>query len=278
MLLQEVTGGGNFFAENAALIDTILQLLLIILPFIITWYIRTYVKDSANEKQAAAIVNLANSAINYAENLDSRGELDNLQLSPEFSKGLHKLNLAGGWMEQELKRAGIEMTNEEAQQWITSEFQKRIGGVQMVGTIAESARTAVELIQSLEQSGQLILPPDADRIIHLAELAADWTVTQLARQGATISREEALIWVRAEFLNAAQTNIDHLPTNERLANLARQAVSFLKELKASGQLAISGQNIETDIAAAWLLTEAAKQGLLVATDDIASALNVAMRQ
>lgn len=277
MLMQAVTGNGNFFTENAALIDTILQLLLIIIPIFITWYIRTYVKGTTAEKKVAAIVNIANAAMDYTEALDNRGEFDTLKLSPEFSKGLHKLNLASEWMEQELKRSGIEISNEEAQKWITSEFQKRVGDVQMVGSIAESACAAIELVQSLERNGLIELPPDADRVAQLAELAADWVVAQLAQQGVSISRQEALIWVRAELLNAIQMQIDTLPTNERLANLANQAVIFLKELKDSGQLVISGKNVETDIATAWLLTEAAKQGLLVTTGDVASALNVAMQ-
>lgn len=272
MLLQEATGNGNFFTENAALIDAILQLLLVIVPFIITWYIRTYVKGTTAEKEAAAIVNIANAAMDYVENLDNRGEFDNLQLPPEFSKGLHKLNLAGEWMEQELKRAGIEISNEEAQKWIASEFQKRVGDVRMVGSIAEAARSAVDLIRGLERSGLVALPPGVDEITYLAEMAADWVVTQLAEQGASISREEALTWVRAELLNTFQLQEDDLPTNDRLAKLARQAVAFLQELKASGKLAISGANVETDIATAWLLTEVAKQGLVVTSDQVAKAM------
>lgn len=277
MYFQQVAGNGNFFTENAALIDAMLQLLLIIAPLVATWYIRTYVNGTVSEKQVGAIVHLANAAIDYVENMDNRGEFDSLQLPPDFSKGLHKLKLAGEWMEQELKRTGIKMSDEEAQTWISSEFQKRMGGVRMVDAIATSARMAVELVQSLEQNGLLTVPPGADRIFHLAELAADWTVAQLARQGSTVSREEALNWVRAELLNFIQMDIDTLPTNERLANLARQAVAFMKELKASGQLRISGTHAEADIAGAWLLTEAAKQGLIVATDDIAAALNTALQ-
>lgn len=278
MLMQEVTGSGNFFTENAALIDAILQLLLIIVPIIITWYIRTYVKGTAAEKEVAAIVNIANAAMDYIENLDNQGEFEDLQLSPEFSKGLHKLTLAGEWMEQELNRAGIKMTDAEAQKWIASEFQKRVGNVRMVGSLAASARTAVELVQSLEQSGLMEFSPEADRVTYLAELAADWVVAQLAQQGASISRAEALTWVRAELLNNIQLRVNNLPTSDRLENLAQQAIVFLNECKASGQITISGKNIETDIATAWLLTEAAKQGLRVNTDDIASALDMTMQQ
>ncbi len=266
-------------SSNKDLLDILVQLLIVVIPVVISWFIRTYVRGSVAERDLAAVIRLSNAAIDYVENLDKRGELD---LPSKVKKGGYKLKLAGQWLESELQRAGIKISDQEAQQWIASEFQKRIGNVQMVGTIAQLTGAAVDLIQNLEQSGLVDPPPNIDRITHLAGLAADWVVAQFARLGARISREEALIWVRAELLHRLQTESSTLPVDEQLTNLAKQAVSFLDKLKASGQLTIqpgpSGANVETDIAVAWLLTKAAKQGMAVTPNQIAEVVIAALRQ
>lgn len=269
----------EFISSNKDLLDVLVQVLIVVIPVVITWFIRTYIRGTAAEKDVAAIVRLANAAIDYVENLDQRGELD---LPPAVKKGGYKLKLAGRWLESELKRTGITLTDEQARQWIASEFQKRLGDVRMVGAIAQLTGTAVDLIQSLERSRLVEPPPEVDRLTYLAGLAADWIIAQLARQGASISREEALTWVRAELLKRLQVQIEGLPADTRLAQLARQAVAFLEELKVGGRLAVrsgtAGADIETDIATAWLLTEAARQGLTVTSDQITQAVATALRQ
>ncbi|MCP5095499.1 MAG: hypothetical protein GY943_08100 [Chloroflexi bacterium] len=109
------------------------------IPIIITWYAQTYVKGTHNERHLAAVVRISNSAIDYVENLDNRGELT---ISENASKGLQKLSTAGAWMEQELKGMGISMSNEEAQRWIASEFQNRVGVVVTVGKLGQLAGTS----------------------------------------------------------------------------------------------------------------------------------------
>src|SRR3972149_5306826 len=107
-------------------LDILVQLLVVVIPILLSWFVRTYVKSSTAEKEVAAIVRLSNAAIDFVENLDKRGEL---ALPPDVKKGSHKLKLAAEWMESELKRAGISVTDDEAKKWIASEFQKRMGGV-----------------------------------------------------------------------------------------------------------------------------------------------------
>ncbi len=259
------------------ILNLIVQVILIVVPVLITWFVRTYVRGSRAEHDIAAITRLSNSAIDYVENLDKRGDLN---LPPEVSKGAQKLQLAGEWLEGELKRAGISMTNEEAQKWVSSEFQKRLGGVKMVGTLAELAATAVDMVRNLERDGLIDLPADLDRVSYLAELAADWVVAQYARQGASISREEALTWVRADLLRSMQVVSSNLPNHVQLAELAKKAVAFLQKLKDSNMVTIqpgsSGEDVDFDIATAWLLTEAAKQGLTVTSDQIAEAMLAAL--
>ena len=54
---------------------------------------------------------------------------------------------------------------------ISSEFQKRLGDVKMVGTTAELAKDAIEIIRQLEKSGLLELPPDVDKVSYMIELS-----------------------------------------------------------------------------------------------------------
>lgn len=261
------------------ILDVVTQLLIIVVPVIISWYIRTYVRGTAAEKDIAAIVRLANNAIDYAENLDKRGDLN---LPPSFSKGKYKLKLAGEWLEKELQRANISITNEAAEQWISSEFQKRVGDVLMVGNLSQLAKTAVTIVREIEQNNLLNLPPEMDRVTYLVDLAADWLIVQAAEGGVDVTREDAMTWVRAEILQSLQIADESLPTNQQLEKLAQQALAFLVRLKESGKFSIqsgpAGGNMETDLALAWLLTETAKRGLSVTTDEIALALHTAVQQ
>ncbi len=262
------------------ILDVVIQVLLIVLPILITWFIRTYVRGAKSERDIAAIVRLSNVAIDYVENLDKRGDLT---LPPDISKGAAKLSAAGEWLEAELKRAGIKISNDEARKWIAAEFQKRVGDVRMVGTIAQLAKDSVDTILRLDQSGIVSLPSEIERVAYLSGLAADWIVAELAKLGGSISREEALIWARAELANRMGAQISGLGTpvqsvQDRLDQLAKQAVNFVEELKIQGQIAVPGEEMEADLAVAWLLTESAKQGLAVNSAQIADALTKINRQ
>lgn len=261
-------------ASNKDVLDIVLQLIVLVVPIVISWFIRTYVKGTVSEKNLAAIVRLSNSAIDFVENLDNNKQLN---VPPGAQKGVEKLKLAANWLEGELNRAGIKMTDEEAQKWISSEFQKRVGDIRPVTQIAEVTHSAVDLILNVERTNMVELPPEVDRIAYLAGLAADWSLAQLAmKKWTNISREEALTWARAELVQRLQGPVGEAPAANPLAKLAQGAVEFLQQLKAGGRLAVqpgaAGENIEADVATAWLLTEAAKQGLTVTSSQIAEAI------
>ena len=117
-------------ASISETIDQVFQVIMLLLPIVAavaTWFLRTYVKSAKVEKDVAAIIRLSNAAIDFAEDLDKRGDLGKyLEMwnMPEdvinlTSDGLKKLNLAGKWLETELGRQGIQMTDEEAKALLT---------------------------------------------------------------------------------------------------------------------------------------------------------------
>ncbi len=289
----------EFLAANKDLLDALTQLLLLVLPVMITWFIRNYVKGAKSEKDIAAIVQLANSAIDFVENLDSQGKLN---LPPEVKKGAYKLQLGSQWLVGELDRAGIKMTNEQAQTWLASEFQKRVGDVRPVSDLARLAQAAVEQIVRLQQSGVLELPPGTDQLTYWAGLAADWILTNLPVSWTNISRDEALTWARAALLDrmTPQTPpnppfpiiktsppaplalptvvpVVTLPLTMRLAQLADQAINFVTQAQAHASPAVQPVASTTDLALAWLLTEAVRQGLPVTADQLSEAVQTALR-
>lgn len=267
----------EFFGRYRELLDFIIQGFLVVIPLILTWFVRTYVRGTALERKLGAIVRLSNTAIDYAENLDKRGQINPTE---RLSKGGQKLQLAGQWMESELKRMGISMSDEEARQWISAEFQKRMGEVHMVDTLADLARRGASLIQKLDENGLIEGGPSEERLAYMAGLAADWVVAQYAREGAVISREEAITWVRAELLQMLQLGGAALAGGGQLPELATRAVAFLEEIRGSTALAdhseAMGFPAEIDIATAWLLTEAAKQGHLFTAEEISAEIGKAM--
>lgn len=65
-----------------------------------------------------------------------------------------------------------------------------------------------------------------------------------------------------------------------LATLARDAAALIRALKAQGQLPVrpgaSGEEIEEEIAIAWLLAEVARRGLVVSSAEIMQAVTTAL--
>ncbi len=266
----------NFFAQNKDVMDVLLQLVYLVVPVVISWLIRTYVRNSNYEKQVANIVRLSNAAIDYVENLEKRGDL----VVPEgIKKGQQKLAVASGWLEEELNTNGIKVTTEEASRWISAEFQKRIGGVHTSSISQDVTNMAVDLIQGMLEGGNLVdLVKDQDKLDTLVALAADWYSARLSEQrGVRINRDEAETWIRAELLNRLQ--IKQLPSGDSLLDLARQSVAYVNGLKASGRLAQRSGAVEfdVDIAAAWMLTEALQLGMDVTPEEIANAVNTVIR-
>lgn len=255
---------------TGSILDLVVQVILIVVPILITWFIRTYVRGSRAERDIAAITHLSNMAIDYVENLDKSGRLD---VPPDVSKGLHKLNTAGEWMETELNRAGIQISQEEATRWISAEFQKRVGDVRMVGTLEKMAQQAVALIDDLERKGLITVPSEAERLLFLTDMAADWMLTQVTEEGAKVSREEAIAWVRAELLKRLD---EEGQGGETLETLAARAVAFLEKLRAENRLTVTGRDVESDLVVAWMLAEAARRGLVVSSAEVAAAAREAL--
>jgi len=211
-------------------LDLILQLLLIVVPVIVSWYARTYIKNTAAEKQIGAIVRLAGAAIDYVEDLDKRGDL---VLSPGSRKSIAKLNQAAEWMESELHRNGIKISTEEAQNWISSEFQKRIGKPQSRQDLAEQASTAVNLLQSLEGEQFYSLMDQPERLAFLAQFAADWMISRNSH--IQISKTEAMSWINAEILQRLQP--EQLPSDSLPGDPVHQVPMLKQGLSARGLVA-----------------------------------------
>lgn len=266
-------------------LDRVFQVIMLILPIVAavaTWFLRTYVKSAKVEKDVAAIVRLSNAAIDFAEDLDKRGELGKyLKMwdMPEdvislTSNGLKKLSLAGKWLESELGRQGIQVTDEEAKAWIASQFQSRVGDIGRERGIAARTEEAVSLLNALQQSGLITLPADGTRVAMLGDAVANWVIGQLDAGEADILREEALARVEGQLVLKPQASAEPVPSplESQLTDLARQSVQYVEQLKASHQLTLPA----VDIALAWVLTEVTKRGLPVTTDQIASEVHAAL--
>ena len=268
------------------IINLVFQVLMLALPIatvLITWFVRNYVKSANAEKSLAAIAQVSSAAVDYAEDLDKRGELakylklwnvsdDVVNLA---SDGLKKLNIAGKWAESEFSRQGIKMTDEEAQAWIASEFQKRQRGTGLEQGTTDRIGDAASLLSTLEQSGVISLPADAGQATLLASKVAEWLTTQQNKQSADLQHQEALVQLQAQL--TAQPQIPVVPTGPsveaQLMQLATQSVQYVEQLKAGHRLTLP----EVDIALAWVLTEVTKQGLVVTTDQITSSVGTAFQ-
>jgi len=281
------------FEQINQTLNMVFQLLMLVLPIaaaILTWFLRTYVKSAKAEKDVAAITRLANAAIDFAEDLDKRGELgkylkmwnmpdDVINLT---SDGLKKLNLAGKWLESELNRQGIQMTDEEAKSWIAAQFQDRVGDLGQDRGIAERTQEVVSLIQALAGSGLVSLPADPVRASQLADQIAAWALAQQKKEPGDQLRDDVVARIRTQLSGgsalpavAAAPPVPAVPTAEaQLADLARQSIQYVEELKVGHDLTLP----EVDIAVAWVLTEVTKRGLAVTTDQIARAVSHAFTE
>ncbi|MEW5956508.1 MAG: hypothetical protein AB1801_02210 [Chloroflexota bacterium] len=268
--------------------ELITQIAIIAAPIVFSWFIQNYRKSVLNsqaETQLATIVRLTNVAIDYVEDLDKRGDLekvlDILPLPAEIvkssSKGIKKLGVASHWLESELQRAGIGITDEKAREWVSAEFRKRVGDVKMGTTVAKHVQDAVTIVQNLDQNGLIELSPTTERFTQLAGLAADWVLVQLDQDGVQVPREDILARTRAELLRKRQAQIadTELSTGERLTLLAEQAVRFLEGRQIGDQLS---ELSDKQLAAAWVLTEALKQGLNVKPEQIADVIDEVLGQ
>lgn len=268
----------DFFRENQALFNGLVDLVMIGAPIFITWFIRNYVKSASDEKKLALASELANLSIGYVEDLHKNGRLNdilkNFNLSDEFiegaSTGLKKLHLASATLETELEKRGIKMTREEAEKVIRGEFQKVAEGLEAKHDITNRAKELIELITILREAGVI---PDLKTPAGPAALLPQ--AAQFIEGSSTPAPQPAQLIEALPNDQPSPPPEPPLPSTEtHLAELARQSVAYVDELKSIKQLTLP----EGDIAAAWILTEVTKQGLEVNTEQIANAVYEAFAQ
>jgi hypothetical protein len=272
----------DIIEENKDLLDLLMQLLIIVLPLIFTWFVRTHVKSEQAQKRLASIVRLSNIAIDYAEDLDKRGDLDKYlrmynvseDIITNASRGIQKLNLAGIFVEEELEKLGVRVTVEEAKAWIASEFQSRVGDIGRERTAVERAKEAVAVLLALDESGLIDLTDNIDHTLHIADQVSEWILQQMDGADSEVAAHEVRLRVRKALVGEA-TPVSvpaTAPQAARLEDLAEQAVRYVEELKQTHELAVD----EVDVATGWLLTEATKRHLAVTAEQIARAVRGAM--
>jgi hypothetical protein len=246
----------------SALIQEIAPVVISLIVAWLAWLVRSYLSSLGDEKKLAAIRQVASAAIDYAEDLDKRGDLEKilgrLGLAEEVvnhpSAGIKKLHVAGKWVEGELQRFGIGLSEEEAQQWIAAEFQKRLAGLKM---------NPAQLVQLPGVMNQL---PELDP----AKLAGPLPVGPMGpapvQPGLIVPAQlqPAEPFAEPESPAVAPISVSEAEQNE-LANLAQQAVDYVAALKTTRELTVP----DIDIATAWMLTEVTKRGLEVTPAQIA---------
>lgn len=256
---------------------TFLLALLVATAISAAWMFSRYLRSVLAQNRLAATRQLANVAIDYVEDLDRRGELS--QPAGSDSQA-YKRELAARRLSSQLQEAGFTISDEQAQVWVAAEFHQRSGNQPPVAKIAELARASLDMAQQLEQARLVEPPANVNSWVFLAGLAADWLTVELAKSGVNLSRDQAVVWVRGEILHRLQMNAAQVTLDDPLARLAREAVEFMQDLKASGRMTIrpgaSGGSVEMDVAAGYLITEVAKRGMAVTADQIYEAIEAAL--
>lgn len=264
---------------NKDVLDVIIQVVVVAFPIILAFIIRNYLKGSKYEKDCAAIVQLANSAIDYVENLDKTGQLN---LPPDVKKGVFKLQSAAQWLSDQLKDAGINMSPDEAKTWVSSEFQKRMGDPRPVKEIAQQASQAVKLVLAMEKAGAIQLPPTEDRILHDADLAASLVLASLSALWPSLTKDDVLPFTVAELLKNAPSSVQLPSPQDPLTQLANDAIRYVDQLKSKGALTLqpgaSGANVEDNLVLARAISNAAERQIPASVEQISEAVALALKQ
>jgi hypothetical protein len=257
----------------------LVQLMLVIFGIWGLSLLYIYVRSVNAGRTVDIITRFANVGIDLAENLDQTGKLD---VPPEYEKGAYKLKIASDFAGAELERVGVIVSTENAEKWVSSQFQKRLGDVRPVNDVATLTEESVDLVLDLEKRGVLETPTELERESYLAGLVADLVQTKLAAKNwASVPRDELVVAARSELLARLASEATDEEKQDPLVGLAREAVAFVQQLKAQGQLSVqpgtANENVEADVATAWLLTEVAKRGLTVSSTQIMEAVTKALR-
>ena len=259
----------NVLAQSDTLMSLLTQVVLVVVPIFLTWFARNFVKTNEQQKELGIIARLANAGIDYAEDVDKRGEVqgfyDLLKLSPaarvETSKGLQKLQLAGNWLVAELEKRGIKTTEQDAQKWVAAEFQNRIGSVSVVRPAAEISKDVANLIDELDRKGLIQLPANLAQVNDLTLSLANWIVDRVgdsSPEKRELQRQEAVTTLRSKIEEKAALSAPGggSADDQKLRDLTSAAVAYVQQIKTQYTLTMP----ERDVAAAWLLTEITKQG------------------
>lgn len=229
-------------SESINLVFQILMLMLPIAAALIVWFLRTYVRSTKAEKTLATIVRVSNAAIDFAEDLDQRGELAKYlkawnvpdDMVGVAKNGLKKIQLAGHWAESEFARLGIKLSNTEAQAWIAAEYQRRQGGAGPEQPPTERTAPSASPSNVIKPGDLMGSPPGVQ--------------TPPAGPPPDVSAEA------------------------ELAQLAAQAVHYVEQLKTGQQIDVP----VSEVASGYVQIEVARQRLKVTEDQIASAVATAI--
>jgi hypothetical protein len=196
------------------LLQLLVQIVIVVVPILLSWFARNYVKSSADQKKLGLITSVAQLAVDYAEDLGQRKEVDDalqkLGLPPDqianLSSGLKKLNVASHWMSDQLAQVGIKATPEEAKAWVASEFQRQMGGVAAAQPAAETVKQVTGLIDQLDKQGLIQMPAGAAEMTQFVNFLANWVVTQLGAldpDKKALQHEQAVVLLNAKLAEKA---------------------------------------------------------------------------
>lgn len=276
-----------FVNQTSGLLGVVVQIIVIVIPIVLSWFVRTYINSNEKREQLGVIVQLANSAIDYAEDLDKRGDLgsvaDKLDISDDragrMSKGLQKLNVASTWLTDELKRFDVDVEQEDAKKWIASEFRHRLSNIAVTRPAAEIAVEVTKLLDELEARKLVILPKNTGQAVEFTGFLANWIVNQLGESDKgkkEFQREEATNILKEKLLTNTQSTSSGLTPVIRgsINDIAQSAVAYVMEIKSVRPLPAS----ERDLAIARTQMEATRQGLTVSIEEIGRAVDAALAE
>jgi hypothetical protein len=274
-----------------SLYQAVFSTLVVVIPAVLAWHARNYLKSANSRRQVGVIADLADAAINYAEDVDRRGEREQLynsldlpdDMAGELSPGRQKLYLASSWLADELRRMGIGRIGlEEAAKWVAAEYQEKVGDLHSAKSIAQLTDRAADLLNQLGRAGHVTLPKSPLDAASMLQAITDWAAKQVEDAGSdrTLQRELAMARISPRTLMATSANSrsgSRISTEVRLAMLAQRAAEYAAELK-KGKSSTTLPFPEKDIAKAWLVQHFQEDDLAVTPEQVDKALTDALEQ
>lgn len=247
------------------------------------WLARNYMVLTESQKRIDILPRLANAAINYAEDVDQRGDREaayhNLDLPDGMvtnpSAGHQKLALASSWLVEEAKKQGLKrMSVEQASRWVAAEFQRNVNDMRAAHSVSARTDMAAELLNQLGHDGHIVLPSNNFETVALIQGIADWAATgREGKDNKIILRDIAMARIAPQTLmmggaNGRSNGNGKIAPEVRLTLLAKQALEFVAELQRQGKLKLS----EKETAKAWMIQQAQLDDIAATPEQIESAL------